>query len=343
MERVIFKKGKQKEFLDVAREDTSLKKFILKHNLPVNYSTFKKYYTENNSLPLELFEKICRIRKINPRKFEVSIKPANWGAILGGKKGIKTLYKKHEANLKKWRSLGGTNSGGGNRVLKKINLPEKENEKLAELIGAYLGDGTLTPYFIRISGDSRYDLPYFRYLTELVSTLFKINSRLRMVKGTNQLYLEIRSKLLCDYLKGLGIKTGDKIRNQTKIPPIFLANKNLFFACLRGLVDTDGSISKDGKSFSIRFYSEDSALLNQIKTMNTSLKFFTFSNEREVGTRNKTRVINYFETVGSSNLRHIARFCEFIKGNIIRKHEVLNYYHLYKDIKIPYKINGPMV
>ena len=59
--------------------------------------------------------------------------------------------------------------------VKKIKIPELD-ERLAEFIGVYLGDGTLTKYFIRISGDYRYDIPYFNYLKDLIYKLFGVNA-----------------------------------------------------------------------------------------------------------------------------------------------------------------------
>jgi len=45
-----------------------------------------------------------------------------------------------------------------------------------------LGDGTLTKYFLRISGDSRFDVPYFTYLQEMTKELFGLSSSIKILK-----------------------------------------------------------------------------------------------------------------------------------------------------------------
>ena len=70
------------------------------------------------------------------------------------------MRKKYASKLKLWSQTGGRKSGEYN--LKNINYPEL-NEDLAEFIGAHLGDGTMSKYFIKISGDYRYDLSYFNF------------------------------------------------------------------------------------------------------------------------------------------------------------------------------------
>ena len=137
---------------------------------------------------------------------------------------------------------------GNKNNLTIVKIPEKVNEELAELVGAYLGDGTLTKYFIRISGDKRYDVSYIRYLAGLVENVFEFKPAIRFENNTNIIYLEIRSKMICDFFhKKLKILYGDKIRNKTRIPEQILGDKNLLKACIRGLVDTDGSICRRDK------------------------------------------------------------------------------------------------
>jgi hypothetical protein len=75
------------------------------------------------------------------------------------------LEKKYPTKIKAWRRLAIINSS--HKKIKKIKIFPL-NEKFAEFMGAYLGDGTLTKYFVRISGDYRYDLPYYNYLDKII-------------------------------------------------------------------------------------------------------------------------------------------------------------------------------
>ena len=78
-----------------------------------------------------------------------------------------------------------------------------------------MGDGTLTKYFISISGDSRYDLQYFNYISDLIKELFGLSAKIRVDKRGNTLILTVHSVKLCSLLNEYGFKYGDKIRNNS--------------------------------------------------------------------------------------------------------------------------------
>lgn len=345
--RVTFKEGNQKLFFSRILNGRSLRKFCRIHNL--RYSTFKGYYKGSSTLPLTVFENLIEISEISPNDLDYEIIPKNWWQSAAGKRGIWGLFQKYDEKvLNEWRRRGGKNSALKNLASclnnrKKINLVITIDENLAELTGAYLGDGTLTDYFIRISGDKRFDLPYFKYLAGLTEKTFGLKPKIRAEQFRNQLYLEIRSKLICDYFKNaFGFKVGDKIRNKTVIPEIILNNRKLFLACLRGLMDTDGSVSKDGGILSIRFTNYNMALIKQLKENPIINDIFTIkSSPKEVGTRSFRKIKEYFSHVGSSNLRHIIRYCEYSKGSLLKKEQVLNYYSNYENIVLPFKAQQP--
>jgi len=342
MERVIFSKGEQRKFILNVCKDNSFKKFLENNSsiLDIPYSTFKKYCSERLTLPINIFNKLCTISNIDKKELNVKTLNENWGAVKGGKKGIRELFRKYDTKiLNEWRSKGGKKSIKKIRQisLKEISLPKATNEKLSELIGVYLGDGTLTKYFLRISGDKRYDLNYFEYLSCLIESILKIKPKIRVEKNRNLIYLEVCSKRFCDFLKNnLRLNYGDKIKNKNKIPRVILKNRKLLFSCLRGLVDTDGSVSKDGGILSIRFRSHSNSLLNQLNLINKNFDIFTFKNDTEIGTRSQEKIKKYFKEIGSSNLSHIVRFNESLKGNIITKKEALKYYSIYNKIKLPF-------
>ena len=148
------------------------------------------------------------------------------------------------------------------------------DDKLAELVGIYMGDGTLTKDTIRISGDYRYDGPYFEYISKLVEEVLGFKPKIRKDPRLEKhlLYLEIFSTDFCKFLVNeLKFKYGSKIRNHITIPDQFVMNKNLLIPCLRGLVDTDGCIGRDGKTFCIRFGSHNKKLLDQVLIINYNL------------------------------------------------------------------------
>ncbi|MFH1358478.1 MAG: LAGLIDADG family homing endonuclease [archaeon] len=343
-QRVKFrKKGDQRKFIDLVKDKlncTSIRG-ILRFGIDIPYSTLINYHSEHMLLPNDLFEDLCYLSKINIKDLRVAYLESNWGQVRGGEKGIKTTMNRYPRKIKEWRALGSRNSPViGN--LKNIKKPVL-NEQLAEFIGIYLGDGTMTNYQIRISGDFRYDKPYYSYLSKLVYGLFGIGVSIKKDKGVNTMNLIISSKRLCDFLnKDYGLNFGHKIRNKTRIPKKILNDKHLALACLRGLIDTDGSISRRGRNgsqFCIQFTSHNKLLLKQVYEIGKRERIFTFIDKTGTGTNNWENIKKYFELIGSSNLRHVVRFDLRTKGKTIYMKEVLDYYgkDLYKNINLPYK------
>jgi hypothetical protein len=344
--RIKLKKGIQREIiLQASKKIGSLKK--LSQRLDIPYSTAKKYIQEIFLLPEDLFNKIIKVIQSKKEHFEIEYFPKNWGKSIGGKKGMKALEEKYPEKILEWRRKGLNSYPPIN--LKKIRYPNL-NEKLAEFIGTYLGDGTITKYFIRISGDFRYDKPYFEHIKKLAHELFGLEATIRKEKKYNTLLITLFSKEMCSFLKNeFQINYGHKIRNNTSIPKKILENEKLCFACIRGLIDTDGSISRRGRQgtqFCIQFTSHNKILLNQVTEFMIKKGIFTFTDKTGTGTNKKEKIIKYFEKIGSSNMRHIVRFYErFYNNSTIYQKEVINYYQkrFYKELKLPFKINSGLV
>ena len=135
-------------------------------------------------------------------------------------------------------------------VLKAIKIPPKD-EKLAELVGIILGDGNIhkfigkksTSYMVRIAGDSVKDKEYLiDYVKPLCDSLFDIESQIHLHKSHKEMFINLNSKLIVEFFELMGLTCGDKIVNQITIPPWIQVSLLFLKACIRGLVDTDGSI-----------------------------------------------------------------------------------------------------
>lgn len=86
--RVQFKKGEQRKFLDLAVNKLNCVSVrgILQFGFDVSYSSLKNYYCERRLLPLNFFDGLCHIAKLNPKKFNVKYLDDNWGKVKGGKR-----------------------------------------------------------------------------------------------------------------------------------------------------------------------------------------------------------------------------------------------------------------
>lgn len=118
---------------------------------------------------------------------------------------------------------------------KNIRYP-KMSRKLAEFLAICLGDGTMTEYFVRISGDRRYDRKYFEYIASLVYELFGLRASIYEDKEKlrNTFYIQISSRRLCKYLHDSFKLSIGKKRNTIKIPPKIVGNKGIEKSFLRG-------------------------------------------------------------------------------------------------------------
>lgn len=339
--RIRMPNGKQRELVWAsANKFGSLKNLAKRIKIP--YSTIKNYGEGITLLPEDVFNLLLKLSNTNKNSIEFKTVSSNWGQTIGGKKGIKTLMRKYPNKLIEWRKIANYKSSVRN--IKRIKIPELD-ERLAEFIGVYLGDGTLTKYFVSISGDSRYDKNYFNYLLELMQNLFGIEAKIRKEKNHNVLILVAHSKKLCSFLKEeYGFEFGDKIKNNSLIPKKIFYNNNLSISCLRGLIDTDGCIGKHGNKTCIRFSSSNPHLLKQVHDIGTRLGLFTFYTGNQTGTTREDKVEEYFRIVGSSNLRNIVKFyIRRNRGKFVYQKELLKYYKKreFKNINLPFKIEVP--
>ncbi len=345
-DRILLPEELREEFFEIIKSLLRLKSGKqLAKELSIDYSTFKNYRRGELTIPVHIFEKLSApLDEAQKQKFLSNAKflDSNWGAIKGGKRGIAVVRQKYgEEYLQMLRQKGGfANPNRPHPVTSKnIIVPEKINAEIAGLLGVYLGDGTLTEYFMRISGDKRFDHNYFEYLSGVIKRNFGIASVILEVPSTNQLALQIHSKKFVDFFrKNFNLKNGDKIRNQSKIPDFILADGELAKACLRGLMDTDGSFSRRSIYLCMAFTSYSPVLLNQVYELGLKSGYFTYNFKGQVGSNSWPKIKKYFSEVGSSNLRHIIRFEERFKHNkFLYQEETLKYFPEYESVILPHR------
>ncbi len=194
----------------------------------------------------------------------------------------------------------------------KIKSPEF-TEELAEFVGIMLGDGSIfvgpNDNQVRITGNSITEADYVtRFVKNLMSELFGIVPHIRFPKGKNAVIVYSDSKNLVEFLRSIGLKSGDKIRNKLGIPAWIKSDNKLLASCIRGLVDTDGSISRLKPHWpnllQISFKNNNSILLNDFRESLIALGFIPskiFGN-RVVLTR-KAEIQKYFKEIGSNRLK----------------------------------------
>lgn len=209
-----------------------------------------------------------------------------------------------------------------------ITLPKYPSEELAELVGIILGDGNIHKYtkgknvgtyMIRIAGDIRYEYDYFNnYISRIIQKLFNITPSFYRMKQANTYYLLVHSKLLVEYLSILGLKSGNKIKNQSTIPRWIWDDNKFLRVCLRGLIDTDGSIYELLPNwpglFQLTFENHNYTLLKDTRRAFIEVGFIpskiTGSIKRgktKFYLTRKDQIEKYLKEIGFSNRKHRDR------------------------------------
>lgn len=125
------------------------------------------------------------------------------------------------------------------------------NEGLAEVVGAFIGDGCISEYFahgrgtrtvVLFTGHWKNDRQYYMdkiaaVITEEFGCLIKLYHR----KDDNTIRYVLTSKKVVGFFKELGLPVGEK-GNKLGIPGAIMKDDKLVLACVRGIFNTDGSI-----------------------------------------------------------------------------------------------------
>ena len=260
--RVKFSSGKQKEFMKDFKESSKLTWKELAEKLKVNEGTLSKAYLfELCDLPYDLFRKIISILDMNERealkKYRGNIRKEELvigRKVLGEKKKIlspiKITYKQEGLKL----DTSGVNFSEGD-IKKGIKLPSKITPWLAEEIGMQLGDGFLSSkrYDYRLKGNPKDEQEYYiNYIKPLFKSLYNID--LKIKKFEKSFGFELYSQAFWEFkTKVIGIIPGKKYN--IEVPEKLKVNDlKILAAFIRGLFDTDGSISFKSKYSYKKYY-----------------------------------------------------------------------------------------
>lgn len=211
-----------------------------------------------------------------------------------------------------------------------IKYPEK-SVKLAELVGIILGDGGIYEnkeagvYDIRIAGDSVKDRDYMlNYVKPLMDELFNINVKVYFFKNRRCVHLKFSSVRLVEFLKNIGLKSGNKIKTQVTIPDWIKNDLNFLSACLRGLIDTDGSIYELLPNwpglFQINFQNYNQTLLKDVRNsfLNLGYNISKISMGTKIYLTRKDNLNKFYKEVGFSNPKHRNKYSPVVqRSNLI--------------------------
>ena len=204
-------------------------------------------------------------------------------------------------------------------TLKEIKIPPRSVE-LAKFIGIMLGDGGIrSKYQLTISFNYKTDREFAEYVTRLIKRLFAVEHIISKRKDSLGADIIISSASVIDFLLKQGLKAGNKIKNQVDIPAWIKRNMEFQKACLRGLVDTDGSLychkykvnNKWYEYLKLDFTSCSEPLLRSAYGILSNLGIKASLKGVHITVSAKTEVNRYLATVGSSNTKFLDRWKRF--------------------------------
>ena len=331
--RVVFPPGSQFDFLlrAVNKLDISWSSFAKR--ISVHPRTLNDWKREKYSLPFTIFEKIC-VDFMIKKPTGIEVRKPYWWTGEGGRIAGKLVFKKYgriggnneDYRKKKWYEWWERRGKFVNKSVffekKPIKKPDK-NVDLAEFVGIMIGDGGITNRQITISLGARNDREYGIFVKSLIKKLFGVEPSVYFRKDKLVMNIVVSRILLVDFCVSIGLKRGDKLKQDLDIPKWIMKKKDFKIACLRGLMDTDGCvfnechIIKNKKYCYLKtaFVSFSGSLRFSVDKILKELGFSPkIRNNRSVKIEKRNEVIKYFQIVGTNNPKHNKRFASFLGG-----------------------------
>lgn len=293
--RIKLKKRKQKTLINLAKKNLTWKDLAQKLEISEGYlrNELKK---EQRSLSEETYKQLCKLTNKNFDSFIIKKLDDNWGRAKGGEKSKK--------------------------IIKEIRIPEKD-EDLSEAIGIILGDGHISNfkigkkircYSIRIAGNAEADKDYLiNYIPFLFKRVFGEKGSLHFSKKSKVGYYTLYGKNYVNLMNSLGVKSGNKKKNNQGIPNWIKKDENYLSRCIKGLIDTDGSIhyiSKKNLNLRISYTSHIPQLLKDTRNALIKLGFnpSKIIRERQIFLSKKREIDKYINEIGFGNQKNLNRW-----------------------------------
>lgn len=286
----------------------------------ISTRTLASWRARETSLPLVLAQKWSALAHVPiPRHTVISLdQKRKIASSLGAIARLK-LY--GNFGTKQGRKLGGfhglrTHKRKKNSpfVAQDVLRPER-NEALAEMVGAVLGDGMITPYQLVLYSNLKDDFEYADFLFNLVVRVFSVRPSIVKSEKQNVIKIIVSRKNLIKRLKALHLTPGSKVKKQAGVPGWIERNRKFRKACVRGLIDTDGCVYFDKHTIKGRVYSSiciafTSASIPLLDFVEESLKREGFKPTRwgrNIRLRKREEVMRYAKEIGFSNPKHARK------------------------------------
>lgn len=204
---------------------------------------------------------------------------------------------------------------------KKVKLPDKNDKDFAEFYGIMLGDGCIFSDMngISITGDRISDyFYYYEHLNNLIFKLFAVHPKFYINSYDRTIRCVLYSRKITRHLKKLGFPVGVKYNLNPEIPDYIFKDKKNLARLIRGLMDTDGSLSGHPNSkimihLSITMESLRDSVSDGLDCL--GIKNGKFSKGIMIYTPEK--IGKFHKIIGFSNFKNLYKYGEFSKNRIV--------------------------
>ncbi|MEK6908724.1 MAG: LAGLIDADG family homing endonuclease [Nanoarchaeota archaeon] len=294
-ERILLDKRSLKEILNSAKIKNNLTWKQLASKLEINLqAVIHDWLIPNRTIASSKFNKLIKLADVDITKLDIKRTEPFWGQKL---------------------------------QIKEVTFPDKENPHFAELYGVLLGDGCIfsDKKATSITGDKIVDYFYYNnFLNNLINNLFGFYPKIYTNKRERVIRCLIYSKKVAEYLNKCGFPIGVKYGSNPVIPGYIMANKEAVASCIRGLMDTDGSLSSHPNSKIMIHLSI--TIKSLIDSVSQGLKMLEIKHgvyNKGIMIYTKEKVKDFYDKIGFSNFKNNYKYKEFLRtGKVPKKEQV---------------------
>jgi len=335
MPRVKFSKNNQGKFIVSVKENLNIDWPVLSKVLGISNRTLSDWRREKFLISETAFKKCLSLVKNKIKIFNYKLLPDFWSISKAAKKGGLATAKKYGGpGTPEGRRKGGLTSQERRKLYpelytncnpRRIISEPKESVGLAEFIGIMLGDGSISSNCTQavISLHKKDDRKYILLVCKIIKKLFCVDPvvyRYQNGSHKNVADITIHSTSLVSFLKFKGLKIGNKVKQQVDVPGWIKGSKNFSKYCLRGLIDTDGSVySHKHKTngcncfnLGLNFSNRSTPLLRFTHKTLERLNFHPKIFANGVNLYRESEVSRYSRDIGFSNIYHKNRLDDFL-------------------------------
>jgi len=197
---------------------------------------------------------------------------------------------------------------------KSVTFPERCNE-FAEFLGIYFGDGSISdnPPVIVISLSYSTEKEYALFISKLIKKVFKTKAGMVQGKRTDNVQVQIYRISLVRFFEA-------NIKRNFGIPAWIKENSNYLTSCLRGIMDSEGSVyrvERGRRRIRVELKIYNQKLLEDVCEALKSLNFHPciYRKRNRLVLARQEEVDRYFNDVGSHNPKRMKRYLS-LRGNL---------------------------